>query len=337
MSRSRTRNASLSPQATPGPSDKIVTKRPLQDITDRFAIPAVNRLPTTAKPRRKVKVPSAAKLRAAKPHGLPSSLPPSSPPSTSSRLPIPDHHDHRSPSIAASDRENIGPQLENSEPAWSLGGDGDAAVDAVNTSDPFGFFAVEKKLKTLRAKERQPQYRAAPPPPISTMFALAIPPTPRKTHRKRRAVTSPNSDICSGADSMPSTPSPSKPINIKGNGFFVRDVRRTDGAMDETLETVLATPTIAGRRRPAKRACKEKNDMPPAKRRRLVRTAATTTRTTRGARSERENNETKRRATGAAASQTGPTTRSQTKGKGKSTASSAINDDQREARPNHVI
>jgi hypothetical protein len=94
-----------------------------------------------------------------------SSLPPSSPPSLSSQLPYSD--------------------LKEEFPS----------------EDPFGFLAVEQKLKATRATHA---------PPLHTEYHshnLFI--TPRKP--KRHLVHSPGTST-RGTDSMPSTPSPSKPV-----------------------------------------------------------------------------------------------------------------------------
>ncbi|KAF5386118.1 hypothetical protein D9615_002329 [Tricholomella constricta] len=335
----RTRNVQPRPEPTPGPSNNIIVKRPLQDITERFVLisPAVNRVPTP-KPRRKVKAPGGifgAKLRANEPSRIPSPLPPSSPPSVSSAflLPVPDYH-IRSPFILASDGENLDSESENFEPDRYRGGDeANAEVDILNNSDPFGFFAVEKNLKALRAQqeERRPRYRAAPPPHIDTLFKgehPVTPPTPRKRPSKRRAIASPNALRQSPrTDSMPSTPSPSKPISNKGKGKAVE-------ILDETLEKISVTPTVASRRRPAKRENSEEagSVVSPVKRR-SVRRAVTTTQMTRGAESGRVDKGTKPRTKRGAAFGTGASAarqRSRAKGKAKSTRSSVIDENQRE-------
>lgn len=164
----RSRNVQPHPQLSPIPQTKTVVKRPLQDITDRF-VPAVQTSrPPTPKPRASEGT-FGAKLRSVKPSGFPSSLPPSSPPSVSSAfvLPVPDHHTHpQSPSNHVSDVENVDPEFEPEE-------DIDNELDTLDNSDPFGFFAVEQKLKSLRAHQhdRPPRYRALPPPQINTMIS----------------------------------------------------------------------------------------------------------------------------------------------------------------------
>lgn len=262
-------------------------KRPLQDITERFVLnsPPVN---TSSKPRRKVKAPGGvlgAKLRAAKPP-IPSSLPPSSPPSASSHFPepVPQHtYNNDQPMSSSGDSEFELPRFERAEHDFS------GKSDPSTGSDPFGFFAVEKKLKAQRAQDenRPPRYRVAPPPLINTALGQehpATPPTPRKRHRKRRAVASP---ALSGAnvfspktDSLPSTPSPSKPSTRKGKEKAVNSDRSQDEIGGDDLDAAAADSTPG--RRPTKkprnsRIVQDMNTSPVALRTRPVRRATTTT------------------------------------------------------------
>ncbi|KAG5650997.1 hypothetical protein H0H81_010256 [Sphagnurus paluster] len=242
----RTRNTQRAHQNAADVADqKLPVKLPLQDITRHFAAsnsPSVNR-PAPNLPRRKVKTPGgtfAEKLREAKPLAIQSPLPPSSPPSTSSVFPLHQNVHPKSPSIAAAN-------LDSDHDFEDLDSNTHHRADSLNNSDPFGFFAVEKKLKTLRTEEgKQPRYRAAPPPQIDTMFHLTTPPTPRKNRIKRSALASPTSDISRAASSTPSTPSPLKPISNKGKG----KASPVETDIEDTQET---TPTIAFRTRAAKR------------------------------------------------------------------------------------
>src|SRR5262245_23588794 len=95
-----------------------------------------------------------------------SSLPPSSPPSLSSQFPHSDFNDQEFP-----------------------------------PEDPFGFLAVEHKLKVTRATHAPSHHTGSY---LHNSFR-----TSRKL--KRRLVHSPGTSI-HGTDSMPSTPSPSKPV-----------------------------------------------------------------------------------------------------------------------------
>ena len=106
---------------------EVANKRTyLQDITDRFLIPEVDRNPFTPAPNvrtRRPKIPSSLAKRA------PSPLPPSSLPSTSS-------HDFEVD--------------ENEPPDISLLQPDDAPSTA--HADPFGLLAIERKLKEEREK-----------------------------------------------------------------------------------------------------------------------------------------------------------------------------------------
>ncbi|KAJ7647782.1 hypothetical protein FB45DRAFT_998726 [Roridomyces roridus] len=185
-------------------------KRPFQDITHKFIDPPLAR----PKPRRKPKVPVGAlgekvRLRVVEPTAkaatpanvFPSSLPPSSPPvysSSSNDVPLLNSEDEvaqeieeprYNPSEFASDDEDA----ENRPPTPTL-------------SDPFGFFAVERKLKAARA--------AAPPPVPRPSRATddkqrddgrIMPSTPHKPRLGKR-----DADPSPATTSLASSPSPVK-------------------------------------------------------------------------------------------------------------------------------
>ncbi|KAF8070378.1 hypothetical protein FPV67DRAFT_1668237 [Lyophyllum atratum] len=353
----RTRNVQPRPEPAPESSGRSAVKLPLQDITDRFVTysPVVDRLPIP-RPRRRAKAPGGTfgeRLAAAKTPAIPSSLPPSSPPSTSSGFPQAeyDHHVHpTSPQVPFSDREGHDSQFDLRNPDYDLafGSVRAEEIESLDNSDPFGFFAVENKLKTLRAQKEdgKPRHRAAPSPQTDRVFSdehqhLVTPPTPRKRHRKRRAIASPNvssPDIFNvRTDSMPSTPSPSKPPSGKAKGMVVlidEDNADSEAPKGESLETV--TPTIASRRKPAKRACngstKEVESLDMFDGRRSLRRTAAVEETTRHARSGKGDHGAKSRKKGSA--ETGikvPRQRTQGKGNVKSAGNTnVVDNDQRE-------
>ncbi|RDB25160.1 hypothetical protein Hypma_007987 [Hypsizygus marmoreus] len=327
---------------------KTRNTRPLQDITDRF-VSAVEPLPSP-RPRRKVKAPGGtfgAKLRAAKAPAIPSSLPPSSPPSASSRDPEL-YVDNRSTSSNYGD-ENVDPNLElprfEREPGPSNALDEDAGP--LDTSDPFGFFVVEKKLKALRARpsyieKQQLRYRAAPPPPIDTALIpghLVTPPTPRKRRGKRRALASPsisNPDVFSPrTTSMPSSPSPSKPSSRKGKEKAA--AKEEKGGSDTEMGSDLAVtpqprrPTKRLRRQGTSKEIAEAPDRPV-----LRRSGRRTTATMDNAKAADDGDGshvrvTRRKRTAATSSRTKPSgEKRQPKGKGKASAATQEDDEQRE-------
>ncbi|KAJ7222263.1 hypothetical protein GGX14DRAFT_428345 [Mycena pura] len=202
-------------------SNSIPCTRPLQDITARFVSP--NPPTPAARPRRKPKTPGGAlgaKLRLriaattttsrANATIFPSSLPPSSPPFASSSMrgpPVFNSEDEVAREMYAGDddvRSDFGSQLPSD-------------VDAENRaparlSDPFGFFAVEVKLKAARAAH-------PPPPPVAPPFASRGTVMPATPHKRKPGVSSHGVDHFSPATaSLPSSPSP-----VKGAGVPVPD------------------------------------------------------------------------------------------------------------------
>ncbi|KAJ7771986.1 hypothetical protein DFH07DRAFT_212870 [Mycena maculata] len=225
--------------------------RLFQDITHRFADPAP---PTPiTRPKRKPKTPGGAlgeKLRLrvidstkSTANAFPSSLPPSSPPlySSSSR------GLSRSEDEVAQEIQDRGEVEEEEEPYRYANPDfgtmqplDDEDADAENraptpatNSDPFGFFAVERKLKAKRA--------LASPPPLPQAAVLrasrrtddkgrddgrVMPATPHKPKLGKRRL-SPDADVFSpAATSLASSPSPVK----AGTSFAVVE---KDGGDDE--------------------------------------------------------------------------------------------------------
>ncbi|KAG6920048.1 hypothetical protein DXG01_010116 [Tephrocybe rancida] len=179
-----------------------------------------------------------------------------------------DRFAHYAQPISSSPARNLGSEFE--EPAHnaattSLGS------DSHTSSDPFGFFAVENKLKILRSQQVKPRYRAAPPPPIPTARDdILLLPTPPKRRNKRPANPSPVASSLE-ADSMPSTPSPPKPISRKGKEK--EDTRSIEGdAVHESLDAITATLRVNARRRSMKRARNDPNivDSSPPQRSRKI-------------------------------------------------------------------
>ncbi|KAJ7104582.1 hypothetical protein C8R43DRAFT_1114578 [Mycena crocata] len=189
-------------------------KRPFQDITDRFIS-----TPPTARPKRKPKTPGGAlgeKLRLrvkestkSTANAFPSSLPPSSPPlySSSSR---------GVPLLSSEDEVAQEMQQEETYGRYELGimqpSDEDFDEDAenrapANNSDPFGFFAVERKLKAKRdALPLQPAALRASrlTDDRERDDGRVMPLTPHKPKVGKRTLSA-NAD-----PSLPSSPSPVK-------------------------------------------------------------------------------------------------------------------------------
>ncbi|KAJ7270115.1 hypothetical protein B0H12DRAFT_1229355 [Mycena haematopus] len=187
----------------PNPTSSITQKRPFQDITDRFISPRPKRKPGGA-------LGEKLRLRAAAEKVFPSSLPPSSPPlyQSSSSQWMPDrgvarevHEDAAEPyghedfsSMLPSD-EDGDPDAENRAPA--------------NLSDPFGFFAVERKLKAAKRDIQPTVLRASRPAGDKERDdGLVMPPTPHKPTIGKRGL----SDVSPPSASLSSTPSPVKGV-----------------------------------------------------------------------------------------------------------------------------
>lgn len=150
------------------------------------------------RPKRRPKIPKSrlGEVAASKPRALSSSLPPSSPPPLGRVLTPP--------------RLSPGPQLQDIVEEDSHVGNGDDfefghdseddedQFKAANTSDPFGFLAVERKIKRQRMLAPEPRHED-----------FELPTTPHKQKLgKRPAPTSPS--ICLSNMTLPSTPSPEK-------------------------------------------------------------------------------------------------------------------------------
>jgi hypothetical protein len=261
------RNPPLNPEPEPEPvADPKPAKNPLQDITDQFVdsspppspvIIVPPQLASTPAPRkRRPKVPSTlARQRILRSQQQPqqpvvahqagkpahSSLPPSSPPSASS------HNAHI-------DIDTIPEEFElqrfDSPPAHLFFQDDDYQLQPTPASDPFGFLAVERKLKAARAErddEDMYEFFAEGDSSIDDIYfdegnaSVHIFPTPMPRARnrtdaaaetgrnriatpapcgrprKRRPLVSPgasaphlDSDGRDGESSFPSTPSPAK-------------------------------------------------------------------------------------------------------------------------------
>ncbi|KAJ7047869.1 hypothetical protein C8F04DRAFT_1060325 [Mycena alexandri] len=190
-------------------------KRPFQDITDRFI--------SSPRPKRKPKIPSGAlgeKLRlrvieTTKP--FPSSLPPSSPPlysSSSNGLPLLNSEDevvqevHDEPFFGRDDfgsmlpsDENVDDDAENRPPE--------------NLSDPFGFFAVERKLKAERevipiAAQRASRFTDDK----GRDDGLVMPSTPHKPTLGKRRLSA-TADVLSPVATSLGSPSPVKGVGTR--------------------------------------------------------------------------------------------------------------------------
>ncbi|KAJ7727896.1 hypothetical protein B0H16DRAFT_1589644 [Mycena metata] len=187
-------------------------KRPFQDITDRFI--------SSPRPKRKPKIPGGAlgeKLRlrvieTTKP--FPSSLPPSSPPlysSSSHGLPLLNSEDevaqevHDEPVFG---RDDFGSMLLSDED-----GDEDAENRPPETlSDPFGFFAVERKLKAEREVIPIAAQRASRLTDDKERDdGLVMPPTPHKPALGKRRLSA-TADVLSPAATSLGSPSPLKGV-----------------------------------------------------------------------------------------------------------------------------
>ncbi|KAJ8076655.1 hypothetical protein PM082_001078 [Marasmius tenuissimus] len=219
--------------------------RPLQDITETVLLDQHedNLLkPDSGRPKRRAKVPTGALGQKLKRPVPASSLPPSSPIPSSNYLPIAssvvdggDDNNAITPSqetqgtsrsfwadevVEDNWKENIDfssqcydengefivPQVEEEEERVPLG-----------DSDPFGFFAVEEKLKVERAKQPPSAPKAPSPSKPPSKPTLTQPVKPPRTPHKQRVGKRPLSASLSSRDSSParsqlllSSPSPTK-------------------------------------------------------------------------------------------------------------------------------
>ncbi|KAF5355472.1 hypothetical protein D9758_006313 [Tetrapyrgos nigripes] len=181
----------------------------------------------TPRPRRRVKAPVGELGRKLKEKATPSSLPPSSPILSPSS-----HHD----SLPVASSEGIQPTVTKWWQEREDGVDGDADpeyyqmdeeedeahsppspqyIRPSQASDPFGFFAVEQKLKEERLKHPPPPPKPKPcirPPPSISTESLKPPRTPHKRGIGKRpsATFSDTSSANILDDLLPSSPSPMK-------------------------------------------------------------------------------------------------------------------------------
>lgn len=256
-------------------------KRPLQDITDRFVANTPG-TPSPIRPKRKPKTPGGAlgvKIKSrTNPNLFPSSLPPSSP------LPKSSSSSHVLPSFDLhSEDEDEAEQLEHDEndipfygqvdftsdspPSDPCYSDGEATSTAANISDPFGFFAVERKLK-LERDDVTSRHHAPASSSLRTLDPedgddISMPPTPRKPkiNLKRKhsslARAAPDHGVLSPTTgSMSSTPSPVKAAGAGGGGARPVDTDGDCGPMedqdDEPEDTPIATKAKSKRRAKSK-------------------------------------------------------------------------------------
>ncbi|KAG6857755.1 hypothetical protein H0H87_004171 [Tephrocybe sp. NHM501043] len=231
-------------------SNQSPITHPFQDVADRYtSLPHSARRPT---PRPRHRPDPHETTRPSVRPALPSSLPLSSPLSTSSGL-CTDQYGQLTTS-------NLGLEVVPIVTARAIN------ADTSNNSDPFGFFAVEKRLKVLRAQRVKARSRAAAPTQIqTTRDDLVFPPTPPKRRHKRRAGVLPifSRELDSEADSPPSSPSPSKPASGTGkeraadSNIPVRE-DGVEGLEPSTPITIKSNP----KRRIAKRACNKLSSKP---------------------------------------------------------------------------
>ncbi|KAJ7099478.1 hypothetical protein B0H15DRAFT_944894 [Mycena belliarum] len=225
-------------------------KRPFQDITDRFVSPQ------PSKSRRKPKTPGGAlgerlRLRvientaklAATPDGFPSSLPPSSPPLYSSssrggRVPLLSSEGEVAREMHRADHEELY-QYGRDDFASMDDNENEYDEDAENrapatNSDPFGFFAVERRLKAERAAQPVPAALPRQPPARATDDrerddGRLMPTTPHKPKPGKRAAATADTVLGPGSEapSLSSSPSPIKHAEARAS---------PDGSMDTSGE-----------------------------------------------------------------------------------------------------
>ncbi|KAG6813766.1 hypothetical protein H0H92_007718 [Tricholoma furcatifolium] len=192
--------------------DQPPSKHPLRDITEQKR----SVLPT---PR-----PRSNPVRAA----LASSLPPSSPPSAT--VPIGAEIYQILPDDLGSDFDDFEPTTARALEADSRG------------SDPFGFLAVEHKLKILKAQKQNQGLE-------KTGKNFPSLPVPSKRRNQRRLNISPiiyNEDVLE-SDALPSSPSPSNPLLPKKKDRFPRnafagDAQARNGNMDTVIPALRLRP-----------------------------------------------------------------------------------------------
>ncbi|CAK5266080.1 unnamed protein product [Mycena citricolor] len=240
-------------------------KAPFQDITSRFAAA----LPPTPSSRRRAKAPGGAmgekkRLRVvdnsrSTNRALPSSLPPSSPPrptSPSIGAPLDEFEtgldpfidDENDVSFGRSDFESLSDKGEVDE-------DSDAENRApANQSDPFGFFAIERKLKAERDAQPHPaphhasaieHYPARLTDDKGRDDGRLMPATPHKPKAGKPSMESAAISLGSGVTTIPSSPSP-----VKGTPGLVGragneqspSLRRKHGSPGESSESDEESP-----------------------------------------------------------------------------------------------
>ncbi|KAJ7601932.1 hypothetical protein B0H17DRAFT_1122760 [Mycena rosella] len=240
----------------PNPSTSTAPKRPFQDITERFVSP---------RPKRKPKTPGGAlgeKLRLriiettkSKSNAFPSSLPPSSPPLYSESS----VSEARGVPLRSSQREVHDDEGDEGEEPHGYGygyghddfgsllpSDDDADADAENRaptpaplSDPFGFFAVERRLKAERKILPPPPPAARPTDDKERDDGRVMPSTPHKPKVGKSANSNPNV-FSPATTSLVSSPSPVK----------TGDRRRTRADADEDDDDDENAPPTRKKARP---------------------------------------------------------------------------------------
>ncbi|KAG6897713.1 hypothetical protein C0992_011923 [Termitomyces sp. T32_za158] len=224
-------------------------KGPLQDITDRFNPARSSANSSTPNPRHKPNP-----LRTTCAPIVSTSLPPSSPPSASSRLLV-DHAQHVSPSVLSGNLE-----LESDDPGRR---DTTAASDANSDADPFGFFALENKLKIFRSRQQHTKLRnkPAPSPRIQAVYSDCVnPPTSTERHNERTDIESP---ISFGKDNSEPDPMPSTPLNpIVRKGKERAVAKEKSIPRVELAENILETPAPSQKANRRRRNAKGVSDLP---------------------------------------------------------------------------
>ncbi|KAG5731770.1 hypothetical protein E4T56_gene818 [Termitomyces sp. T112] len=204
----------------------------------------------------------------------PSSLPPSSPPSASSGLFVDlgayDAQHLLSPSVP----ENL--ELKFDEPGLDIEAAGTSNPHA--HPDPFGFFALENKLKIFRSRQKaEPRDQTVPVPPPQTIHSdLPTPSTPL-ARRKRKAIESPIPSDNSSSEPDTISRIPLKPIAKKGKERAVAEDRpiRSAELVDDSLETLGSRSKSGPPRRNAKVTSSAKESSNSSHRYSLLQTGAT--------------------------------------------------------------